>query len=328
MADNRDPELLRKAAQALDSARAAEAKAEEAERDARRLRSEADSLVAAARRLYADAQKIGFNSNGNTAAPSDSLAPPAFVGGAGGSARPPNPPAPRGAAFWDNGSPTAVGWVALVVAVIALLLGLWLWTNRGDSAAVAKREAAAAIAPVAKDAADAKSAANKAVADASQAKADAANAVSTANDAKAAATTCSERCKPQDQKPTSKPRQRPAKEAYTPPQRPSAPPPAAKAPSPTAVADGGCIYSSDGTAILKGTNVRQPKGTELARISNAELMNSANPAIRRIVAAHSDGFTTNNGHLALCKAWSDYVATQIQSPEGLRVNNDTHRVVN
>lgn len=88
---------------------------------------------------------------------------------------------------------------------------------------------------------------------------------------------------------------------------------------------GGCVYTSDGTAILKGTKTKQPQGTELARISNNDLNSSSDPGIRAILARYPNAFQDSDAHKALCRAWSAHVAASIQEPTGLRVNDDTHR---
>lgn len=88
---------------------------------------------------------------------------------------------------------------------------------------------------------------------------------------------------------------------------------------------GGCVYTSDGTAVLKGTKERQSNGKELARISNDQLFASSDPAIKAILAAQPNWSSDNTGHAAVCGSWSTYIASVIQEAKGQRVNNDTHR---
>lgn len=99
------------------------------------------------------------------------------------------------------------------------------------------------------------------------------------------------------------------------------PDPVPTAPVAAARAPGGCTYESDGKLILKGKTEKVKKGEEVARISDGDLR----VKYPKLVAAHPYGFVSNNGHLALCNAWSHLAAEEIQSPEGRRVNNDTHR---
>lgn len=98
--------------------------------------------------------------------------------------------------------------------------------------------------------------------------------------------------------------------------------PVAPPTQPTARAPGGCIYTSDGNLILKGQAERLPNGKEVARIADEDLR----AKYPKLVASFPEGFLNNDGHKAMCHAWSKVVAQEIQSPEGRRVNDDTHRI--
>ncbi len=85
---------------------------------------------------------------------------------------------------------------------------------------------------------------------------------------------------------------------------------------------GGCIYTSDGTAILKGETTPKPNGFVIARQSDESIASE----FAAMLKGHPKAFVTDEGHKAMCLAWSHLMAEKYQSPEGRKVNADTHRV--
>lgn len=296
-----EPEKLRLAADAVDEADLARSQARTKEEDARNARNEFAAKDARAEEALLDA------------------------GVSGGDLVPPNPPTHTSVfkGGWSNGNwgLAAIAAVILLVALLATLFWLATRSPSHDDVSGVRQTANMALTNSIEAKAEAKGAtttANRAAADASSAKADASNALSTALDAKASAGKCG--CDKEKKPAPRKQRRAKAPVAFVPP----TPAPA----MPAGLKPGGCIYESDGTAILKGTTVRQSKGKELDRISDEGLRSSTVPAIKHILSSHPDAFVTNDGHKLMCKAWSHYTAYNIQAPDGLRVNEDTHRTSN
>lgn len=321
-----DPDKLRKAAEAVEKYETQRAKLADKQGEARVAEGEVRL-----QEVHTDIAAREVDLHLADTFPSGEETPANIGGSGGGNLRPPSMISSVGELpdWWARPS----GVAALIAIFLALIALVWLAFNHGDwSAGKQAGDTALTVA----ETADAK--ADKAL---SLGEANTktlkghderiTQGQQTADDALAKVKDCG--CDKKEQPKVPVVRKKPRQPAVSPVPAPVSPPkvqaPAPTAPPPAAaLKPGGCIYVSDGAAILKGTTVRQPAGTELARISDESLRASPVPEIRSILRSHPEAFVTDQGHLSMCNAWSNYVAGTVQIPDGLRVNNDTRRVSN
>ncbi len=99
---------------------------------------------------------------------------------------------------------------------------------------------------------------------------------------------------------------------------------AAKAPVSTAgIPPHGCLYTSDGTAILKGQMTVLPKGTEIARASFVDINASTDKAVAAIRDQFTNWKTDLPQRMQMCSKWSAHKAEQLQEPKGRTLGETT-----
>jgi hypothetical protein len=103
-------------------------------------------------------------------------------------------------------------------------------------------------------------------------------------------------------------------------------PPVVPSLPPTARTPGGCLHTSNGTLVLKGTSEIVPQGNVVGRISDGELMSSKDSEILAMLRQHPFAFVTNEAHIKMCDAWIGLNAKRIQSQDGFKHDHNVARV--
>ncbi len=108
------------------------------------------------------------------------------------------------------------------------------------------------------------------------------------------------------------------------PGAPTAPAVAAPAVPTVGIPPHGCMYTSDGTAILKGQTAALAKGTVIARSTFADINASTDKAIVAIRNQFPNWKTDLPQRMQMCSKWSEHQADLLQEPKDRALGETTY----